>query len=115
MRGQMLVRLGYPIPARSDLVRAMLRCGERWEIGLELSTALLAVGQHQEARRLVERAPESSPGNGTAWVNMGLCLAAEGDTTQARQCWEHALAVQPPDPRAEKLLRELGQIPLRSR
>ena len=107
VRGQILLTLGYPIPARSDLVHALVLCEDRMEIGLELSTALLAVGQNREARRLVEHVLDTMPANAAAWVNLGLCFAAEGDTARAREAWERARSVHPPDPRAEKLLRGL--------
>jgi tetratricopeptide (TPR) repeat protein len=104
VRGSMLLGLGFPQAARADLTQALLRCTERWDVGLELSSALIAVGRSREALPLVERALRHDPAHAGAWVNLGLCYAAAGDSAQARRAWQRARSLEPSDPRAAALL-----------
>jgi hypothetical protein len=107
-RGELLLRLGFAAPASTDLARALAHCPQRWEVGLSLSTALLATGRAEAARPLVERALDEDPGNIDAWVNAGLVSRAAGDLAGARDAWQRAAALAPRDPRPARLLRELG-------
>jgi len=103
-RGRVLVQLGFAAAAAADLERALAACPDRWDIGLELATALNVAGRSDEARPLVERALERDPGSSTAWVEWGWLLGASGDVAGARAAWERARTMHPVDPRAARLL-----------
>ena len=103
-RGILLAQIGCAVAAAADLERVLASCPDRWDVGLELATALNAAGRSSEARPLVERALEQAPHSSTAWVERGWLLGAEGDVAGARAAWERALALHPVDPRAARLL-----------
>lgn len=106
-RGRMLLQLGYPAAARADLMRALLTCSDRWDLGLDLASALIAVGATQEAQPLVARALRADPNHPVAWVNAGHVARAAGDLETARQAWERALRLDPTDRYTAQLLATL--------
>ena len=110
-RGALLLQLGFAHAARSDLAQALQRCSARWDVGLQLSTALLDVGRTAEALPLVERALRRDAGRAEAWTNLGRIHAATGNWEEARSCWLRALEVIPPDPAATRLLQRLPPPP----
>ena len=91
---------------RADLARALQRCSARWQLGLQLSTALLDLGRIDDALPLVERALRQDVGRAEAWTNLGRIHAATGNWPEAVACWRRALAVIPPDPAAAHYLRQ---------
>jgi tetratricopeptide (TPR) repeat protein len=103
-RGVLLTQIGCAAAGAADLERALRACENRWDVGLELATALNAAGRSAEARPLVERALERAPHSSTAWVEWGWLLGASGDVAGARAAWERAQALHPVDPRAARLL-----------
>jgi len=103
-RGILLAQIGCAAAATADLERVLASCPDRWDVGLELATALNAAGRSPEARPLVERALAQAPHSSTAWVEWGWLLGAAGDVNGARAAWERALALHPVDPRAARLL-----------
>jgi hypothetical protein len=107
-RGDMLQRLGFPAAAQSDLVRALAYCPDRWDIGLQLGSAWIALGEAARAEPLLLRGLEHDPRNAAAWVDFGACRAALGDTAGARMALEQARTLAPADPRVRQALRALG-------
>ena len=105
-RGALLLRLGFANAARADLARALQRCTTRWQVGLQLSTALLDLGRFSDALPLVERALREDIGRAEAWKNLGRIHASAGNWQEAVACWQHALEVIPPDPAAARYLRQ---------
>jgi tetratricopeptide (TPR) repeat protein len=103
-RGVLLTQIGCAAAGATDLERVLRACENRWEVGLELATALNAAGRSAEARPLVERALERAPHSSTAWVEWGWLLGASGDVAGARAAWERARTLHPVDPRAARLL-----------
>lgn len=55
----------------------------------------LVVGDHAGALRLLERAVRTDPSNATAWCNLGNAQWVVGKIGDARQSFEHAVAVEP--------------------
>lgn len=107
-RGAKLLQLGFPEAARADLSRALQLCPKRWEIGLQLATALLDLQRTDDAVPLVQRALREDPGRAEAWTNLGRIHAARGEWAEARASWQQALDVIPPDPAAAG---HLGRAP----
>jgi tetratricopeptide (TPR) repeat protein len=110
-RGALLLQLGFAEAARSDLAQALQRCSSRWDIGLQLASALLDVGRATEALPFVERALRADAGRAEAWTNLGRIHASTGNWPEARACWQRALQVIPADPAAARFLQQAPPIP----
>ena len=85
--------------------RALQICTSRWEIGLQLASALLDLHRTDDAEPLVRRALREDPGRAEAWTNLGRIHAARGQWAEARSCWQQALDVIPADPAAARHLQ----------
>jgi tetratricopeptide (TPR) repeat protein len=70
-------------------------------LGSNALTGLGAVYRQQnmtsEARQSYENALQLEPGNGLAWIGLGLLSAKTGDQLQAENCFSRAVALQPTD------------------
>jgi tetratricopeptide (TPR) repeat protein len=70
---------------------------------------LIETGRAADARRYLQRALQS--GDDPALVNLlGAAYYAEGDETDAEQCWKHATAI---DPRFDRPWLNLGKLAMR--
>ncbi len=58
-------------------------------------TALVALGRHEEALAILDRALAENPGNEVAWVNKGAALSRLGRWRDALRCYNSAIKVNP--------------------
>jgi tetratricopeptide (TPR) repeat protein len=60
-------------------------------IRFNYGTYLLGAGQLKPAEKQLRRSVRLESGNGSAWANLGVAVAKQGDTVEARSCFERAL------------------------
>ena len=60
-------------------------------IRFNFGTYLLGKGQLELAEKQLRRAVRLESSNASAWANLGVAIAKQGDTAEARRCFERAL------------------------
>jgi tetratricopeptide (TPR) repeat protein len=69
--------------------------------------AALGRGEHEHAGRLFAQVAEADPRNAIAVVGLARIAQREGRADEARELTERALAIDPDEAAAQRLLREL--------
>jgi Flp pilus assembly protein TadD len=75
-----------------------------------LSYAYFLAGQLDAAVTTATKASTLDPKLGSAWINLGTAFAKKGDLVAAERAYQHALALDPSDPRAKANIAELADL-----
>lgn len=108
--GTALLSAGQLQAAMPYLTRAHALAPDRATFMSNLCYAELQRQQLPEARGWCERATSADPKLGSAWINLGLVLAAEGKLDAAEKALQTAGRLDPSDPRVKANLEELREL-----
>ena len=75
-----------------------------------LASSLAGLNRHVAAVAVLSRLTELHPDYATGWANLGKALVTAGHPAQAIPAFERALALEPPGPIRERVLRKLEEL-----
>jgi tetratricopeptide (TPR) repeat protein len=82
--------------------------GEAW---LELTWCLAEQGKWSECEMAARKSTEIFPNTSASWGNLGMALNHLGRTAEAREAIQHAIELDPNDPRNREILGLMGATP----
>jgi tetratricopeptide (TPR) repeat protein len=82
--------------------------GQR-DIARELSLALLRTDRVKEALEVNRAIVEAIPGDATLWCNLAVCELLNGNLTDARRCVEKCRVIDPADPIAGAVEKQVAR------
>ena len=80
--------------------------GEAW---LELTWCLAEQGKWSECEMAARKSTEVFPSTSASWGNLGMALNQLGRNDEAREAIQHAIELDPKDPRNRDILRMLEE------
>ncbi len=81
-----------------------------WEVRLDISRSLYAMGRMEEAKNEVRELLKHEPAHAGGLYNMGAIMANTNQTDSARVYWERLIAKHPQDTLALFAKQSLGQL-----
>ena len=96
----------WPEAIREGLIARRLNPG-RTDARFGTASAMLRVGQTNEAARMLEELVAVDPYNANALGNLGMAYAASGDLERSASCYERVLRLRPDDRIARAQLKRV--------